>query len=173
MKAELVVLTQGLCSPDLLQVLGASEMHRPENQGMLELLKLPLLEAFVSHGVLGSTFLVWESPWNGCVPGSVCNSLLSSAVPLIFLVIVSSWFLYFISPFFFFFILSPIFFSFFLIPYLSTHLPPFAHRPPLSHSYHCHVFFLLPFLFFPLFCLLKFTLFLKPKTKSSSWGKSE
>lgn len=100
MKAKVVVLTQGLCSPDLLQVLGASEIHRPENQGMLELPEFPLLEAFVSYGALGSTFLVWASPWNGCVPGSVCNSLLSSPVPLIFLVIVSSLFLYFISPFF-------------------------------------------------------------------------
>lgn len=105
MKAKVVVLTQGLCSPDLLQVLGASEIHGPENQGMLELPEFPLLEAFVSYGALGSTFLVWASPWNGCVPSSVCNSLLSSPVPLIFLVIVSSLFLYFISP--------PFFFSFF------------------------------------------------------------
>lgn len=48
MKAELVVLTQGLCSPDLLQVLVASEIHGPENQGMLELPKFPLLEAVFS-----------------------------------------------------------------------------------------------------------------------------
>lgn len=102
MKAKVVVLTQGLCSPDLLQVLGASEIHGPENQGMLELPEFPLLEAFVSYGALGSTFLVWASPWNGCVLGSVCNSLLSSPVPLIFLVIFSSLFLYFISPLFFF-----------------------------------------------------------------------
>lgn len=93
MKAELIVLTQGLCSPDLLQVLGGSEIHRPENQGMLELPKFPLLKAFVLYGALGSTFLVWESLWNGRVPGSVCNSLLSSPLPLIFLVIASSLFL--------------------------------------------------------------------------------
>lgn len=48
MKAELVVLTQGLCSLDLLQVLVASETHGPENQGMLELPKFPLLEAVFS-----------------------------------------------------------------------------------------------------------------------------
>lgn len=93
MKAELIVLTQGLCSLDLLQVLGGSQIHRPENQGMLELPKFPLLEAFVSHGALGPTFLVCESPWSGRVPGSVWNSLLSSPVPLIPLVIVSSLFL--------------------------------------------------------------------------------
>lgn len=96
MKAELIVLTRGLCSPDLLQVLDASEIQGPENQGMLELPKFPLLEAFVSYRTLGPTFLVWESPWNGHIPGSVCNSLLSLPVPVIFLVIVSSLFLSFI-----------------------------------------------------------------------------
>lgn len=58
MKAELIVLTQGLCSPDLLQVLVASEIHGPENQGMLELPKFPLLEAFVSYRALDPIFLV-------------------------------------------------------------------------------------------------------------------
>lgn len=58
MKAELIVLTQGLCSPDLLQVLVALETQGPENQGMLELPKFPLLEAFVSYRTLGPTFLV-------------------------------------------------------------------------------------------------------------------
>lgn len=107
MKAELIVLTQGLCSLDLLQVLVASEIQGPEKQGMLELPKFPLLEAFVSYRTLGPTFLVWESPWNGRVPGSVCNSLLSLPVPLIFLVIVSSLVLSFISP--------PFFWSFFYL----------------------------------------------------------
>lgn len=93
MKAELVVLTQGLCSLDLLQVLVASEIHIPENQGLLELPEFPLLEAFVSYRVLGPTFLVWKSPWNAHVPGSVCNSLLSSPIPHIFAVLVSSLFL--------------------------------------------------------------------------------
>lgn len=106
MKAELIVLTQGLCSPDLLQVLVASEIQELENQGMLELPKFPLLEAFVSYRTLGPTFLVWESPWSGRVPGSVCSSLLSLLVPLIFLVIVSSLFSSFISP-------PPFFLSFF------------------------------------------------------------
>lgn len=117
MKAELIVLTQGLCSLDLLQVLVASEIQGPENQGMLELPKFPLLEAFVSYRTLGPTFLVWESPWNGRVPGSVCNSLLSLPVPLIFLVIVSSLFLSFIPP--------PFFWSFFhfFSPVSSSSLP--------------------------------------------------
>lgn len=102
----------------------------------------------------------------------VCKSHMSSAVPLILLVISSPLLFQFIFPF------SP-FFTYFLLPFSSCPSLTLIYSLSSIHSQTCSlllplllcVFFqYLPFLIILPVYLLKFTLLIKPQRKSSLWG---
>lgn len=101
-------------------------------------ISFPLLKAFLSCRALVSTFLVWKSPWKGCVPVSACNPVHHFCSFSLWLL---TWFVVF--PFYFhsftYFLLQlplhPL-----LVPFYSP--SSFPYRPASSYSYHCHAFFL-------------------------------